>query len=438
MPGGTESRDEQVKGILLAAMLATAAQGACAREFPYPIKAGLPATVTTTGGAQERATVRVGDGPAYELGEFDEEIDQMESVDINQDGYRDLVLGQSGGSSQVISRLFLYRPGDGGFQEIAYPGGEASPCHGFVNPFFKPGLPAFSVACRYGAASNGSEDYVLRPDGTAHATSWTTQALFGLETAQAELTYRFRDDGSVAGIDIDGEGSPLEGGVVPVGRLDLYDAPDVNARPAMTAAQGERLDVVALRPLGWLQVRYARQSGGEVLKWVRYGDLRVDKHGYTPAPPDESGLALTLFNYLDAWNDEESGGRLTLRLDNHGAAPAALSLPRVWLLLINAQGDRIVHPLLQADAVALGPAGSPAPDSAIGLVDAPVLWRHDEGNGGRASYMIRENEAGYVQAVPDLAAGRYRMTAVVTDPGNLREPLYSNQVEFDFPFPKLE
>ncbi|MNT34689.1 hypothetical protein D3C72_1706830 [compost metagenome] len=52
--------------------------------------------------------------------------------------------------------------------------------------------------------------------------------------------------------------------------------------------------------------------------------------------------------------------------------------------------------------------------------------------------MIRENEAGYVQAVPDLAAGRYRMTAVVTDPGNLREPLYSNQVEFDFPFPKLE
>ncbi|MNL86360.1 hypothetical protein D3C87_2150360 [compost metagenome] len=50
--------------------------------------------------------------------------------------------------------------------------------------------------------------------------------------------------------------------------------------------------------------------------------------------------------------------------------------------------------------------------------------------------MIRAGNTGYVPVVPELAAGRYRATAVVTDPGNLGEPLYSNQVEFDFPFPK--
>ncbi|EHK63630.1 SH3 domain-containing protein [Achromobacter arsenitoxydans] len=423
-----------MKGILLAALLATLGQGAYAREFPYPIKAGLSATVTTSGGEQERAMVRVGNAPPQPLGDFDEEIDEMRAVDIDHDGYQDLILGQSGGSSQIVSRLFLYRPAIGGFQEIRHPGGDASPCQGFVNPVFDPGRAAFGVGCRYGAASHGFEEYVLRPDGTAHATSWTTQALFSLESAQAELTYQFRDDGTLDRIDIEGEGSPLEDGIVPVSKLDLYDTPDVNARPAMTAAEGESLTVVALRPRGWLQVRTA----GEALRWVRYGDLRVDKHRYQPAPPAAAGLELTLFNYLDEWDDEESGGRFTLGLDNHGAAPVALDAPRVWLLLVNPQGDRIVHPLLQADRVALGPANAQAGDSGIALADAPVLWRADDGNDGKPAYMIRENETGFVPVLPELAPGRYRMAAVLTDPHSLQAPLYSNEVEFDYPFPKRQ
>lgn len=423
-----------MKGFLLAALLATLGQGAWAREFPYPITPGTPAIVSTRGGEQERATVRVGDGPEQLLGDFDEEIDEMRAVDIDHDGYQDLVLGQSGGGSQVLSRLFLYRPATGGFQEIRHPGGDASPCHGFVNPVFDPGRAAFGVGCRYGAASHGFEEYVVRPDGTVRATSWTTQALFDLETDQAELTYQFREDGSLDRIDIEGEGSPLEDGVVPVSKLDLYDTPDVNARPAMTLTEGERLAVVALRPRGWLQVR----TTGGVLKWVRYGDLRVDKHLHEPTPAAATGLELTLFNYLDEWDDEESGGRFTLGLDNHGAAPVALDDARVWLLLVTPQGDRIVHPLLQADRVALGPADAPAGASGIALVDAPVLWRADGGNDGKPAYTIRENEAGFVPVLPALAPGRYRMTAVVTDPHSLQAPLYSNEVEFDYPFPKRQ
>lgn len=421
-----------MKAILLAAVLATMGHNAAAREFPYAIKADMPATVTTHGGEDERATVRVGNGPEQALGEFDEEIDEVRAVDIDHDGYQDLVLGQSGGSSQVVSRLFLYRPGTGGFQEILHPGGDASPCHGFVNPVFHAERAAFGVACRYGAASHGFEDYVLRADGTAHATSWTSQALFGLETAHAELTYQFREDGSIDHIDIEGEGSPLEDGVVPVSTLDLYDTPDVNARPAMTAAEGAQLQVVALRPRGWLQVRTA----GDAVKWIRYADLRVDKHRDKPAPSAEGSLELTLFNYLDEWDDEESGGRFMLGLDNRGAAPVTLPAPRVWLLLVNAQGDRIVHPLLRADRVALGRAGAQAGGDGIALTDAPVLWRPDEDNDGKPAYMIRESEAGFVPVLPDLARGRYRMTAIVTDPEGLQEPLYSNEVEFDYPFPK--
>ncbi|MNT40997.1 hypothetical protein D3C72_1773440 [compost metagenome] len=113
---------------------------------------------------------------------------------------------------------------------------------------------------------------MLRPDGTARATSWTKQALFPQETAQAELTWHFREDGSLDSIDIDGEDSPLEGGIVQVSKLDLYDTPDAGTRPSMTVSEGEHLVVVALQPFGWLQVRTA----GGALKWVRYGDLRGD------------------------------------------------------------------------------------------------------------------------------------------------------------------
>ncbi|WAI85263.1 MULTISPECIES: XAC2610-related protein [Achromobacter] len=271
-----------MKRIFLATALAALAAQAQAqahtapRNVPFSIKAGLPGVVTISGGDTQQATVRVGDGPKQPLGSFDADtVDQIQAVDINHDGYRDLILGQSGGSTQLFARLFLYRPDSGAFQEIVHPD-PSSPCRGFVNPVIDEKQAVIHVACRYGAASHGFEDYVLRPDGTVRATSWGTQALFGLESEAAELTYRFREDGSIDRIDIDieDEGPLLEGGTVPVEKLDLMDTPDINARPTMTATKGEHLDVVGLRPPDWLQVRYASKTAGVVLKWVRYGDLR--------------------------------------------------------------------------------------------------------------------------------------------------------------------
>jgi hypothetical protein len=422
-----------VKRILLAgAITALALQGqgvqaqAAPRDYPYPIKAGLSAVVKISGGDAQRATVRVGNGPEQQLGSFDdEEVDQMASVDIDHDGYRDLVLGQSGGGTQLITRLFLYRPATGTFQEIQHPD-KTSPCRGFVNPVFDDKQARISVGCRYGAASNGAEEYVLRPDGTVHATSWSTQALFGLDDAAAELTYHFREDSSTARIDIEGEGSPLEDGTVPVSKLDLYDTPDLNAKPAMTAAEGEHLDVVAIRPRDWLQVRYASKTAGDVLKWVRYGDLRVDKH-QLPAHPPQGGLELELADTLGDWNGED-GGIFLLSVANRGEAPAQLKAPRVWLLLTNAQGDRIVHPLYQREGDTLHPANP------LGFARDAVVWGPDAD--GKPAYMVNDNGYGSVPFLPALAPGKYRAAAVVTDPGNLAHPLVSNEIGFDYPLPK--
>lgn len=416
---------------LVAALAACAGQvqaqvQAAPRNVPFSIKTGLPGVVTVSSGDTQQATVRVGDGPEQPLGSFDADaVDQIQAVDINHDGYRDLILGQSGGSTQLFARLFLYRPDHGTFQEIVHPD-PSSPCRGFVNPVIDEKQAVIHVACRYGAASNGFEDYVLRSDGTARATSWGTQALFGLESEAAELSYRFREDGSIDRIDIEGEGSPLEGGAVPVSKLDLTDTPDVNATPTMAATEGEHLDVVALRPPDWLQVRYASKTAGVVLKWVRYADLRVDKHRLV-APSSPRPLTLDLADTLADWNGED-GGQFIVSVANTSDAPVALNAPRVWLLLTNAQGHRIVHPLYQRDADTLPPANP------LGLARGPIVWA--AGEDGKPAYLLNDNGYSNVPFLPALAPGKYRAAVVLTDPGNLAQPIVSNEISFDYPLPQ--
>lgn len=257
-----------------------------ARDHAYQIKPGLTAIVTVSGQDRHTVSARVGKGPVQQLAVMDDEaVDVFETPDIDHDGYADLAIGQSGGGTQARMRLFLYRPNEGRYQEIHHPAPEISPCHGFVNPVFDAGKPAFSTGCRYSADSQGEESYAVRPDGTAVPVSWITQIWFPQASAKVEARYEFHGDGTVARILLDGEGSPFDGGdnVAPLDRVDLYDAPDITSGPSTQLRAGERYDVVALRPAGWLQVRLPGQKDAAALKWLRYVDLVIDRHGLAPS-----------------------------------------------------------------------------------------------------------------------------------------------------------
>ena len=108
----------------------------------------------------------------------------------------------------------------------------------------------------------------MRPDGTAVPVSWITQIWFPQASAKVEARYEFHGDGTVARILLDGEGSPFDGGdnVAPFDHVDLYDAPDIANGPSTQLRAGERYDVVALRPAGWLQVRLPGQKDAAGLK----------------------------------------------------------------------------------------------------------------------------------------------------------------------------
>lgn len=446
-----------MKIFLLAAVLAGASAGALARDHAYDIKPGLPASVAIDGASEQRVRVRVGNAAPQEIARLnDEEVDYFETPDIDHDGYRDLVIGQSGGGGQVHARLFLFRPRQGGFHEIAHPAPSTSPCHQFINPVFDAGKAAFSTGCRYSADRYGTEDYALRPDGTARPLQWTARALFDLEDSTFDLTYAFHEDGAVARIQIDGEGAPLDGdGRVPFERIDLYDAPDVKALSTQAARGGDRLDVIALRPQ-WLQVRPAGAAADAPAKWVRYADLKIDKHRYAPPRrPPASGLMLSVYGHLGT-TLYEAAGRFTLHVSNLGPGPVRLQSPRVWLLFIDAQDHRTLQPLYQRPPVTLAAPAAPAPAAprpAYGAgadrvtppapaphvaqwADEPVLWRQDEA--GAFGYQVSAGNGQYAPFFPDLAPGRYRLVVALTDPAAATEPVYSNVIEVDLPFPKRQ
>lgn len=63
-----------------------------------------------------------------------------------------------------------------------------------------------------------------------------------------------------------------------------------------------------------------------------------------------------------------------------------------------------------------------------------MVWR--PGEDGKPAYQVNAGNGRYVPFFPDLAPGRYRLAVALTDPGSLAEPVYSNQIEVDLPFPK--
>ena len=73
---------------------------------------------------------------------------------------------------------------------------------------------------------------------------------------------------------------------------------------------------------------------------------------------------------------------------------------------------------------------------AVRWADDPVLWRQDAD--GASRYQVDAGNGQYVPFFPELAPGRYRLVVALTDPAAATEPVYSNAIEVDLPFPKRQ
>ena len=91
----------------------------------------------------------------------------------------------------------------------------------------------------------------MRPDGTAVPVSWITQIWFPQASAKVEARYEFHGEWTANAARRRRQRGALD--------VDL-DAPDIANGPSTQLRAGERYDVVALRPAGWLQVRLPGQK----------------------------------------------------------------------------------------------------------------------------------------------------------------------------------
>lgn len=394
---------------------------------------------------EQRLTVVAGDQDPQVLGVVsDEEIDVFDSPDIDRDGYSDFVIGQSGGVQNVITRLFRYRPQTRDFVEIEHPGGDASPCRGFVSLSMPedPDEREFYGSCRYGAGAYGIERYGFAPDGTLRVLQWQIPVrLDGMETT--DVITRFNDDGTVAEIVLDSPDLALgPKGEVLVGRLDLYDAPDPTRRNGQSMARGDLVKILDGRP-GWLKIGYRSPQRGaaDLQKWVRYDDMLFDKYAYAGPASTPQALSLSVFDYFGK-PGEALRTTFTLTVDNPGKTPVALQSPSIRLLFIDEKGNRTVHTLYEREPVTLGPREDDKPGRASGRAtggkrykpgatwdDNPVQWF--PAPDGSRRYVI-DNNGIPATFLPALAPGHYRMIAVLTDPA-LEGPVYANEVTFDYP-----
>lgn len=256
-----------------------------ARDHTYQIKPGLTAVVTVSGQNRHTVSARVGKGPVQQLAVMDDEaVDVFETPDIDHDGYADLAIGQSGGGTQARMRLFLYRPNEGRYQEIRHPArGQPLP------RLRQPGLRRRQARLLNGLPiqrrqpGRGKLRRAPRRHGRSRVLDHADLVPAGKREGRGPVRVPRRRHGgpNPAGRRRLAVRRRRQRGALD--RVDLYDAPDITSGPSTQLRAGERYDVVALRPAGWLQVRLPGQKDAAALKWLRYVDLVIDRHGLAPS-----------------------------------------------------------------------------------------------------------------------------------------------------------
>ena len=228
-----------------------------ARDHTYQIKPGLTAVVTVSGQNRHTVSARVGKGPVQQLAVMDDEaVDVFETPDIDHDGYADLAIGQSGGGTQARMRLFLYRPNEDATRRSAIPLPRPAPATASSTRSSTPASPPSQrVADTAPTARRGKLRRAPRRHGRSRVLDHADLVPAGKREGRGPVRVPRRRHGgpNPAGRRRLAVRRRRQRGALD--RVDLYDAPDITSGPSTQLRAGERYDVVALRPAGWLQVR---------------------------------------------------------------------------------------------------------------------------------------------------------------------------------------
>lgn len=356
------------------------------------------------------------DGSRIDLLLPESDLDQkpaFEVADYDFDGHADLAIRLPAGMVNENYSLYLYDPATHRYALLTLPTAlsDALNCGELLGLHVNVEERALYSSCR-----SGPRWYydALRFD--EQGKPWLYKALHVQEVDSQDYPYLnfqlFEKTFDAAGNEVASravdDDDQTQTWTVPTARVDLYQRPNLDSRTKAYLIQGDTCEVLA-REGQWLQIRYA-SSQGPLERWVSLAQA-YDLHQRYSAAPHPDGLTLSLSDFSDPASP-------LFNLGLEADRTLTLEHAEVHLLFTAEDGTQYSHRLYAANY----PIELSASEGH--LLDDNFIEQRD---GQFVIYHVDENEQdAYVPFFPDLAPGRYRVRAALTDP-SLSAPLYSDE-----------
>jgi len=360
----------------------------------------------------------------------------FETYDINNDGYKDLILN-SEEQEKNYALIFLFEPKSLTYRELKYPG------HEFSNLIFTKQVPATIT-------SYVNEQEWLQFGFNKHSELYCCGESNVLTDHQLSLslyqTRMYNIGGSLKSLKlacIEGENIPLL--EVRVDRLRIYNEPSYHAGTHNYLQKGAVLEITAFEGKEWLKIK-SKDTKEFIEKWINVSEFKIDidKLRYVE---DKNGLNLVM---IDPQN--KSGNFFfSIALNNYSNKRFESYCGKIYILLENEGGHRFLYPLYDTGDLKLPPQNQKDTYSnktgekwfKPGMVidDNAVQW-----DVKKNQFVIFHDKSEdddvdaypYVPFFPNhLPAGKYKISAVFMDTESHQTPLVSNIQELKFPLKKV-
>lgn len=360
----------------------------------------------------------------------------IETYDVNNDGYMDLVLNSDEHQSND-ALIFLFEPKSSSYRELNYPN------HEFSNLIITKQEPGMIISY-----SNAQEWIKFGFNKQCELYSaGDSQVLHDYELAIHQYQIRmYNVDGSIKSVKLENfEDKNIPIIEVKVPRLRLYNEPGYQAVSNSFVEKGAFLEITAFEGKEWLKIKY--KSASETLEqWVNVSELKMDisKLHYKE---NNNGLNLVMI-------DPQSGDDrfyFCIALNNYSNKIFESYNGKIYILLENENGNKFLYPLYNTGYLKLPPQ-NPKDIQAnkadekwfkpgAVLDDNMVQWDVE-----KKQFVIfhdkSENEDvdeyPYVPFFPDgLSAGIYKISAVFMDRESHLKPLVSNMQQLKLPLKKF-
>ena len=360
----------------------------------------------------------------------------IEIYDINNDGHMDLVLNSEEHQSNH-ALIFLFDPKSSSYTELSYPGHEFS---NLIITEQEPGMIISYINGQEWLKFGFNKRSELYRCGESHVLSDDQLALYLYQIRMYNL------DGTIKSIRLETfEDAKIPLLEVKVARLQLYDKPEYHAGSNIYVEKGDFLEITAFEGKEWLRIKhkYAKKT---LERWVNVSALKMDisKLQYVE---ESKGLNLVM---IDPHNGDDHFN-FCISLNNYSNKVFESYYGKIYILLENESGNKLIYPLYNAGDLKLPPQnpkethanrqdGKWFKPGAV-LDDNMVQWDdkkkqfvifHDKSDNDDV------DEYPYVPFFPKgLSAGKYKISAVFMDSESRPKPLVSNIQELQFPLKKV-